>query len=823
MNTPYERAKLLRCTEETRNDEARRRRRCVDAWMGGFLQLQAQELTERLLLSLGQKESRRRAAVVAEEERERARAACAVDQCAVLSALAVHEREGRLAVGATESESRLRLRVHMQLSHDYVHLIHKEGCGRSTVEFNEGAARDAVRRSMANTRERMQTNEMQQMDYWRHCEELRSGVVRECLAQYDRLAALKDAHAHWIANLMQRRVTLAEGALRSAEELQRAEAAVRRGMQEEMSEGVELLTERRRIFARSCQNLARTEAAARQGILEEMTSSYHSLFLDLVSEAEEVAEAERQKARRREVEAQSALSHLQGILREEADEFAAILSHELREREQRRGWMEAKAAARTDFVLHAMASKAHLAAEEEDARRQLSRGLQQSEMAVQEHMAQRERYCRNLWTAAVAEKEDIHKDEHDGRFHLLSLMAEREESVRRWCEHRARAATGFTAMETKARGQLVGAEATAWDALVTSFVRGAEAVERRERQCRDAASSLQRACDWGRGAVEAEESECFAALLAFQTQERRRALAAEHHRVRMAFQLREGQRRAWLMQEEGGERDGLRASMAVAQQYLCEEAEQRFRVRAAELLAAERGARAVIVRAVEGDYQRLYSQERKEQLQAVVAEEQRIAAEIRAREQCLEEDARLYAAAEPKEVLLFADDAHEGAARQRQGDPHPRGPDDVAGALKLQLVLQTLGVSLHEATKGGLDGGAVGYLVAIVDGIHHRRAEAQDHLGALEKDAEDAAHRAAQLEALYMSEKEKRDANAARLERAGEDQGRRLQSDRAERQRGAHQIETDRRRLEEAVSQLEGKKAELESLRKSINRQFGRA
>lgn len=817
LSTPYERAKLMRATEELRAEEHRRRHRLVDGWSASFLRLQGEELTGRLHTSLVRREAARRESIAVEEVRDRSSCVAAVDRLSLASALVAYERASRLAVAAVEGEARTGLQAHLGLLGQLARLRDRESSARSTIALHQGAEHDAMRSRMAHTNQQMRADELARLDLWKQSGEARDAVGRQWMAGLEQLAGLRQQHARWVTELMHRRWAYAEAALRSVRELGGEEAHARRCLHHEMREDADMVAERVRLFARSCQSLVRTEAAGRQGVAEEMTASLHSIFIELQSDAEEAAEREKLKARRREAEAKTGFAHLEAILTEEADAFEELLSLEMRERDLRYQWVAGKEGARASFAQQALLALHAVAEHEEAARKQLVRATQQAEMDAQGRVARRDRLCRDLWIAAVAKKTAVQQDEHDGRFRLFSVMAEHEESIRRWGAFKDKAVADAAAAEDDARGHLCFLEEAARDQLCVSFASAGNALERRARDLREGLAQLARASVAALRSIEAEADAALTVLLAQHSDGVERAAAAARYRAQLELQLWEGQRRAAVTAEEGADRAGLSATRALAERYLSEEARHALEARIAEVVAAEQSARGLIVRAIEQGYEAAYQQERAAQLRAITAEEERIAAEIRARERCLEEDSRRYPEFECESLPVVQGDGGDGGVRAA-----PR-EDPATATLKLELVLQALNVVLPEAGLSAMSGRAVDYLVAVVDGINTRRAEARERLSVLERAATGAARRAQQQEELYLGEREKKETNAARLERDGEDQERRLQNDRLERLRGTQQLDSARTRLDDVLAQLDRKKADLDKLKASINKQFGRA
>ncbi|CAJ1028531.1 hypothetical protein, conserved [Leishmania lindenbergi] len=818
LNTPYERAKLARSTEELRSEESRQRARLVgryESWLEG---LHTVELMQRHIVRVIMQEVAHRQQLCKEEQARRATHAIAADQHLVLLALQSSEVAARYATLAREREGFAGLSRLYAYATQVVRLLQREATTREALRYTESSQWHRLQAQEVECRQLMceHVTERHRLceTYW----ESREDLCRQRVAGLESLGALAVAHREMLRQHVQQRCTLLASTEQGKRDVVAEEAATRMRLREEMLEEADYIEECHRIFERQRAILCKAEASQRQGIREAAERGYHAVFLDMKASADVVYAAEVERTDRRHSELLLALETLCSIQHEEDAAFTALMSRERDEAAGRRVWMAQKSEARAALLhrcLHERESV--LAIEESLAREALRKAAASGEVAVAERIVAKARARAELCTCAESAVEALAKEEQCARFRLLSHMAAHEELVVRWCETKRFARLHFVDSEAPPRSAICWQEQQNWQQLCIAFARTCKAVEERTALEDQARTKATRSALNALEQVAREEAQAWQHLCSEETEQRYRTVEAFHYRRQVELLYEETQRREFLARDELAARTAVRTRMALFARYAAEATLAALHTQLCEVVASEESARVCFYEHVGEWYDWAAHQQREEELRLIEALEQRIQEELRSRQEYMQEDGRLY---DPAEFLMFARSSAE------DGDQRTRGAAAAADLeagytnnLRRELVLQTLGNPLCAAP---LSAAAVDFLVAVIDSAGQRRDVAQERFAAAERHARDASKKLLQHERLYAAEKEKEEMYELSSRREREERERRMHQETLDKTRSQQMIIAEKRRLADVQAELLQEQKKLETLKGNISKQYNR-
>ncbi|KPA85528.1 hypothetical protein ABB37_01802 [Leptomonas pyrrhocoris] len=817
LNTPFERAKLTRITDELLSEETRQRQRLVsrgDAWLEG---LRTTELIERHLVRVILQEALYRQQLCRSEQAVRSAFVSAADQHTVLLALQSSEAAARQTTVAREREQFANFVWRCTHAAQAVHLLQREATTREALRYNESSQWHRLQATEVESRSLIAENGMARLRFHDSFLESREGICREWYTAVENLAAAAASHRELVGQHVQQRCVFLRAAEQGKRDLAAEEAATRVRLREEMTEEAEYLVECHRIFARQRATFFKSEASLRQGIREEAEGGYHVIFLDMKADEDDVREAEAQKADRRHSALLFALDALRTIQHEEHTAFEALVQEQRTDAAGRLAWRETKAAVRA-ALLHqcVLERETTVAAAEAAARAELRDALAQGEVGVAQWVTSkhhaREELCRN----AQAALEAVAEEERQARFRLLSSMAAHEEGVRRWCEEKRVARAALFEGERAQRSFVVQQEGVCRQAVCSRFVFTTKALEDRLMQHRqERTRALSTAVDALTRIAQDEQVE-FTHLRTRAAEDARRTAELFHFRCQMDLLHAETQRRALLAQDEMAARAEVHTKMLLSARYAAEAALAALRVQLCSVTTAEEGARQCFYEQVGDWYEYVAVEQRMEELALIAELEQRIREELRARQTYMTEDARLYAEEEPLALPALSndDDARFALSTNTSG-----GRGGSMHDVRRALVMQTLG---NPTCTAVLPAPAVDFLVAVIDRVGRQRDIAMEVFTAAERQARDASKKLMQCERVLAAEKEKREMYDVSSRREAEERERRVHGESLDKARGQQSIAAEKRRLADVQAELQEQQKKLEALKSSVHKQFSR-
>ncbi|KPI82922.1 hypothetical protein ABL78_8067 [Leptomonas seymouri] len=818
LNTPYERAKLARTTEELFSDESRQRQRLVSRFESRLEGLHTTELIERHLVRVILKEALYRQQLCTSEQAMRSACASSADRHAVLLALQSTEAAARQAAIAREREQFTNLMWRCAHAAQVVKLFQREATTREALRYNESSQWHRLQAAAVESRSHIAENVMARVRFYNVCVESREGVGREWYAALENLAAAAAAHRELIDQHMQQRGALLRAAEQGKRDTAVEEGAARVRLGEEMAEEAEYRVECHRIFARQRASFFKSEALQRQGICEDAESGYHAIFLDMKADEADVRDAEAQRADRRESALLFALDALRTIQYEEQAAFEELLRKKRRDAAGRHTWAEEKAAARAALLQLCVSEKETVvAAAEVAARAELRGALAKGEVDVAQWVVSKYHAREEMHHGAQAALEAVAAEEHEARFRLLSDMATQEERVRQWCEEKHMARIALIEGERAQRSFVVQQEDVCRQAVCSSFVYTTKALEGRLRQHhQERSKALSAAVDSLTRVVQDEQIE-FAHLCARAAEDTKRSMELTCFRCQMDLLHVETQRRALLTQDEMIERAEVRTKMSLAARYVAEAALAALRLQLCGVVTAEDSARQCFYEQVGDWYEYVAAQQREEELLLIEELEQHIREELRARQEYMTEDARLYTEEEP--LVLPTRSNNDDVARCAFLSSSGGGGDGSIHDVRKALVMQTLG---NPICTSSLSSAAVDFLVAVMDRAGSRHDSAREAFVAAERQARDASKKLLQCERLFAAEKEKKEMYDVSSRREAEERERRVQGELLDKTRSQQSIAAEKHRLADVQAELQEQKKKLDALKCSINKQFSR-
>ncbi|KAG5474271.1 hypothetical protein LSCM1_03050 [Leishmania martiniquensis] len=813
LNTPYERAKRARNTDELRGEESRQRVRLVGRYELWWESLHTSELIQRHTVRVVMQEAAHRQQLCKEEQAQRLTLVSAVDQHVLLLALQSSEVAARHATLAREREGFAGLSRHYACTTQMMRLHQREATTREALRYNESSQRHRLQAQEVECRNVMCEHVAEQYRFCESYSESREGLVCQHVAGLETLAALAAADREMLREHARQRCALLALAEQGRRDIAAAEAATRMRLREERMEEADYMEECHRILERQRAALCTTEALQRQRIREAAEHGYHALFLDMKADEDFVNAAEADRADRRHSELLLALDTLCNIRREEDAAFTALIVRERDEAAGRRVWMAQKEEARAALLHRCLHEKESvLAAEESLAREALYKAAASDEVAVAQRAVAKVRARAELCACAESAVEVLAREEHAARFSLLSHMAAEEEVLVRWCEAKRVARLDLVDSERPARSAMCRQEQQAWQQLCVAFARTCKAVEERAAQEHRARTMATRSAIEGLERLTREEAQEWERLCSEENAQRYRAIDAFHYRSRLELLYEETQQRARVARDEVADRAAVRTAMELSARYAAEAALQ---TQLCEVAAAEATARACFYEQVGQWYNLAAHQQREEELRLIEALEQCILEELRCRQEYMQEDKRLY---DPTEFLAFHGDA-ANTTQRKSGAAVTSRDVGCTHNLRRELVLQTLGSPVCAAP---LSAAAMDFLVAVIDRAGHRRDAAHERFAAVERDARDASKRLLQQESLYAAEKEKEAMYEQSSRRETEERERRMEQEALEKARGQQTILAEKRRLADVQAELLQEQKRLDALKASINKQYNR-
>ncbi|GET89956.1 hypothetical protein, conserved [Leishmania tarentolae] len=818
LNTPYERAKLARSTDELRSEETRQRARLAGRYESSLEDLRMVEMIERHTVRVVAQESAYRRQLCKEEQAQRATYVSVADQHLLLLALQSSEVAARHAMVAQEREEFARLCRYYAYAMQVVRLRQRETTTREALRYNESSQWYRLQAQEVQCRDIMGEHAAEQHQLCERCWESREELCRQRATGLESLAALAAAHRELLHQHVQQRCMLLASAEQGKRDVLAEEAATRMRLREEMVEEVDYIEERHRIFARQRATLCKAEVLQRQGIREAAEHGYQTLFLDMRENEDVIYAAEVERADRRHSQLLLAVGSLCNIQREEDAAFTALMSRERDEAAGRRVWMAQKAEARAALLQRCMHEKeSFLVADESLAREALRKAAASAEVAVAEWIASKARAQAELRTCAESAVENLMNEEHCARVHLLSEMSAHEELVVRWCETKRLERLAFVDSEAPLRSAIYRQEQHERQQLCIAFDRACKTVEERTAQEHQARAKATRSALDVLEQVVWEEAQEWQNLCTEETEQCCRAIDAFHYRCQVELLHEETQRRAFLVRDELADRAAVRAKMALFARYAAEAAAAAFQTQLCEVVASEDSARACLYEHVGEWYDWLAHQQREEELRLIEELERRIQEELRTRQEYMQEDGRLY---DPRESLVFArSGAADGCQRAGGGGEAADLKAGHSHDLRCELVLQTLGNPVCDVP---LSAAAVNFLVAVIDRVGQRRDTAQERFDAAERNAREASKKVLQHERLYAAEKEKEEMYELSSRRETEERQRRMQQETLDKARRQQTIAAEKRRLAEVQAELLQEQKKLDALKGSISKQYHR-
>lgn len=824
LNTPYERAKLARSTDELLSDECRQRQRLTSRWESWLEGLRTTELMDRHLVRVVLQEAQYRQQLCASEQALRNACACAADQHAVALALQSSEAAARQATAAREREHFAALLWQCAHAAQVVQLLQREATTREALRYNASSQWHRLQTGEVEGRSVIAQNMAARLRFCDGFVESRDGVLREWSAGVESLSVAAAAHRELIAQHVQQRCAFLRAAEQGKRDLAAEEVATRMRVREEMSEEADYLVECHRIFARQRATLIKAEASQRRDICEEAERGYHVLFVHMQEDEDEAHAAESQKADHRQSALLFALDALCTIQHEEHVAREALLQKQRSDAAGRLAWMAEKAAARDALWAVCAHEKTQvMAATEAAARAQLAKAMASGEVYIAQRAAAMRHAREDACRTALAAMESIAADERETRFHLLSHMAAQEESVLRWCEEKRANRAAFTEKEEAQRSFVVQQEAVCRQAVCSSFVDTRKALEGRVVQHRqERAKALSSALDT-LASIAQEETIEWAYVCRHAVEDQQRAVDMYHYRCQMDLLHSETQHRALLAQDELAARTEVRTKMSLSARYVAEAAKAAFRVQLCAVATAEEGARQCLCESVGEWYDYVAAQQREEELRLILELEQRIRDELRARQTYMTEDARLYTEEEPLALRTSGGGGTDMMLCGSYGDGSGSGVAGCEGGgmhdVRRALVMETLG---NPNCSAALPAAAVDFLVAVIDRAGRRRDSAQEAFAAAERQARDASKKLQQGERLFAAEKEKKEMYDVSSRRETEERERRVHGESLDKARSQQSIAAEKRRLAEVQAELQEQQRVLDGLKSSINKQFNR-
>lgn len=817
LNTPYERAKFARSTEELRSEESRQRARLAGRYESWLEDLRTVELIRRHAVRVVMHEAAYRQQLCTEEQAQRAAYVVAADQHVLLLALQSSEVAARHATLAREREGFARLSHHYGYAVQVVRLHQREATTREALRYNESSQWHRLQAQEVECRNLMGEHAAEQHRFCESCWESREDLCRQRVAGLESLAALAVAHREMLHQHAQQRCVLLASAEQGKRDVLAEEAATRMRLREEMVEEADYIEERHRIFARQRATLCKAEALQRQGIREAAEHGYHTLFLDMRADEDIIHAAEVERADRRRSHLLLAVETFCNIHREEDAAFTALMIRERDEAAGRRAWMAQKAEARAALWHRCVHEKESVVgAEESLAREALRKAAASAEVAVAEEIVVKARARAELCACSESAVGALAREEHCARARLLSQMAAHAELVMRWCETKRLERLAFVSSEAPLRSAICREEQDDWQRFCISFARTCKAVEERAAQEHQARAKATRSALDAMEQVAWVEAQEWKYLCTEETEQRCRAIDAFHYRCQVELLYEETQQRAFLARDELSDRAAVRAKTALFARYAAEAAIAALQTQRCEVMALEDSARASLYEHVAEWYDWVAREQREEELRLIDALERRIQEELRSRQEYMREDERLY---DPAESLVFVrGNAEDGS--QRTGGAAAAGlkaghTHDLRG----ELVLQTLG---NPVCATPLSAAAVDFLVAVIDRAGQRRDAAQERFAAAERNAREASRKVLQHERLYAAEKEKEGMYELSSRRETEERERRMHQETLDKSRSQQTIAAEKRRLAEVQAELLQEQKKLDALKGGINKQYNR-
>lgn len=816
LNTPYERAKLSRSTGELISEEVRQRQRLVskrESWLEG---LHTTELIERHLVRVVQQEVLYRQQLCTSEQVARNACVHAADQHTVTIALQSSEAAARQATVAREKEQFANLMWRCAHATQVLQLLQRETMTRQALHYNECSQWHRLEEAAVENRRCIAANIMARLHFGDSFAESRKEVYLEWQTEWDSLVASAAAHCRQIGQHMQQR----DACLRAAEQKKRdtalEEAATRMRIREEMAEEADYLVECHRTFARQQAALFEFEASQRQGISEKAESGYRVIFLDMKADEDDVREVEARKAERRQSALLFALDQLCAIQYEEHAAFEEILQMQHIDAAGRAVWIEEKAAVRAAALLQCVHEKeAVIAAAEAAARADLQKAMTEGEVDIAQWVESKHHAREELCRAAQYAMEVVAVAERDERFRLLADMATEEALVQQWYEDKCAARVAFAETERTQRCFIAQQEEVCRQAVCSSCVRTAKALEDclvQQRQQR--AKALSAAVD-ALACVTQEEQDAWMQLRRWEGEEAHHTIAVYHFRCQMQLLHEETQGRALLAESEVAARTEVQTKMSLSARYAAEAALAALRVQLCGVAAMEEVARRCFYEQVGDWYEYVAAEQRAEELRLIRELEERIREELHARQQYMTEDARLYTEEEP----LATSKAYGGGDCAVFDFTAGGDSSEKIHGVRKALVLQTLG---NPTCAAALSPAAVDFLVSVIDRAGRWRDAAQEALAAAERQARDASKKLVQFERIFAAEKEKKEMYDVSSHREAEERERRVHGEALDKARSQQSIAAEKRRLAEVQAELRDQQKILEALKSSINKQFNR-
>lgn len=483
LNTPYEKAKAMRCTEAVQLEERKQRQLIESLWKQTQEELVEHYATLYNTHVLSASEEYMRTVLLQTEAHEKEALLMSLETEKLFIQLYQLEWESRCAVCATEQRERLIVAKRKELASASQRFFQKELLSRMELlmlEESERAFIDAQRAREGSTMEtcflltqRLYSEEYGTRDIlYQNWEDERQQLI----LQYEQFCCKK--HADELE-----RGDCDRTFLLFFQELQREEMTCRKKMKEQLKAGVQILSQKAETTKLQREGAVCAEREHRRVIIKEMESERAHLISWKQSDVLRIQRLLEERERQWCLEMNAVLTAKEAMVKDEAEAFFQL--HQ-REREDWgcciRQHQESLRYQQAQLELKIASVRCETEQQEEEFRRVLQEQfLDEYELRMQWKTVRRKQ-IEAFFLSEMTEREEILKMEHYNFFSLYTLKAEAEIVAHRKVEHRKAEQQAVLTEEEKARHALAMVEEYEREYLSIEFERAVEEIKAFGRQ-----------------------------------------------------------------------------------------------------------------------------------------------------------------------------------------------------------------------------------------------------------------------------------------------------------------------------------------------------